>query len=164
MQQARITLDSPLGQITVLAEDGSITRLYWSDEATPGPANSNDPLLGPLLGQAREQLDAYFAGALQTFDLPLAPTGSGFQRRVWEALVAIPYGQTRSYGEIAAATTSVARAVGGACGANPIPIVIPCHRVLASNGKLTGFSAVGGVRDKQLLLDLEAGRPGLPLG
>ncbi len=164
MQPAQATFDSPLGPITILAVDGALTRLYWSGKASTSPEKSSGNNLEPLLGQAREQLDAYFSGTLRDFDLPLAPTGSPFQQRVWEALYAIPYGQTRSYGEIAAATSSVARAVGGACGANPIPIVIPCHRVLASNGKLTGFSAAGGVRDKQLLLDLEAGRPGLPLG
>ncbi len=164
MHPAQATFASPLGPITVQAVDGAIIRLYWSSKASASPEKSGDHSLEPLFGKAREQLDAYFAGTLRDFDLPLAPTGSRFQQRVWEALYAIPYGQTRSYGEIAAATSSVARAVGGACGANPIPIVIPCHRVLASNGKLTGFSAAGGVRDKQLLLDLEAGRPGLPLG
>ena len=96
MQPAQATFDSPLGPITILAVDGALTRLYWSGKASTSPEKSSGNNLEPLLGQAREQLDAYFSGTLRDFDLPLAPTGSPFQQRVWEALYAIPYGQTRS--------------------------------------------------------------------
>jgi methylated-DNA-[protein]-cysteine S-methyltransferase len=109
---------------------------------------------GPLLGEAARQLDAYFAGRLTRFDLALAPTGSPFEQLVWTAMRAIPYGETRCYGELAAAVGSAPRAVGRACGRNPIPIVIPCHRVLARTG-LGGYSGAGGLTTKRRLLMLE---------
>jgi methylated-DNA-[protein]-cysteine S-methyltransferase len=107
------------------------------------------------------QLDAYFAGRLQTFDLPLAPEGTPFQREVWSALTTIPYGETMSYGELARqlGRPAASRAVGAANGRNPIPIVIPCHRVVGADGSLTGFG--GGLAIKRQLLALEAGFPEL---
>jgi len=108
----------------------------------------------PLLVEAARQLDAYFAGRLSVFDLPLRPAGSEFERRVWSAMQAIPFGKTRCYGELATAIGSAPRAVGGACGKNPIPIVIPCHRVLGKAG-LGGYSGSGGLKTKQTLLALE---------
>lgn len=102
------------------------------------------------------QLDAWFAGEITEFDLPLAPAGDGFQTKVWNALLAIPYGETRTYGEIARAvgeTAAASRAVGVACGQNPLPVVIPCHRVVGAGGALTGFG--GGLPTKRFLLDLE---------
>ncbi len=115
----------------------------------------------PVLGQTARQLDSYFAGELRYFDLPLRPEGTPFQLRVWEELRRIPYGETRSYREVARAIGSpeAVRAVGAANGQNPIPIVVPCHRVIGANGKLTGFG--GGLDVKRLLLDLEAGKPDL---
>ena len=110
----------------------------------------------PLLREAADQLAAYFRRELKDFDLPLAPTGSAFQLRVWEQLRAIPYGGTATYGEIAGRlglTGNGARAVGTANGRNPIPIVVPCHRVVGSTGSLTGYG--GGLQRKQLLLELE---------
>ena len=110
----------------------------------------------PLLRRAVEQLTAYFARDLKVFDLPLAPIGSEFQRKVWEQLRLIGWGETASYGEIAhrlGMTNAASRAVGLANGRNPIPIVIPCHRVIGANGSLTGYA--GGLERKQLLLDLE---------
>jgi methylated-DNA-[protein]-cysteine S-methyltransferase len=155
-----ISFASPLGPVTVTAEAGKIVELSWN-EAGSGPQDGGET---PLLCEARSQLQAYFDGSRRSFELPLAPAGSAFQKGVWNALLAIPYGQTRSYGEIAAALGGVARAVGGACGANPIPIIIPCHRVLAGGGRIGGFSASGGVRDKRWLLDFERGSPQLPFG
>jgi methylated-DNA-[protein]-cysteine S-methyltransferase len=96
--------------------------------------------------------------------LPLAPAGSAYQQKVWRAMTEIPYGKSETYGELAGRIGSVARAVGGACGSNPIPIVIPCHRVLGGGGGMVGFSAAGGVADKRLLLALERGEPALPFG
>jgi methylated-DNA-[protein]-cysteine S-methyltransferase len=116
------------------------------------PASSDDP----LLVEAADQLRAYFAGELREFDLPLAPSGTEFQRRVWDAVSAVPFGATASYAEIAAAigTTSACRAVGAANGRNPLPVIVPCHRVVGSTGALTGYG--GGLERKQALLDLEA--------
>jgi methylated-DNA-[protein]-cysteine S-methyltransferase len=108
------------------------------------------------------QLLAYFDRSRTTFDLPLAPAGgSPFERAVWEAMRAIPYGETWTYGDLAARLGGVARAVGGACGRNPIPIVIPCHRVLGAGGKLVGFSGGSGIDSKARLLDLERGQASL---
>jgi methylated-DNA-[protein]-cysteine S-methyltransferase len=106
--------------------------------------------------EVKYQLDAYFAGELQDFDLPLLPTGTRFQERVWQALAEIPYGETWSYGELARhiGKPKASRAVGAANGINPIPVIIPCHRVIGSSGKLTGFG--GGLETKQYLLKLES--------
>lgn len=140
------TIPSPLGLLAAFEDKGAIVRLRWgkgADDSTP------------LLDAARAQLSDYFAGRLQTFDLPVAPRGSDFERAVWAALIRIPYGRTWTYGDLAAQVSGVARAVGGACGANPIPIIIPCHRVLATGGGMGGFSAPGGVETKRRLLELE---------
>ena len=109
-----------------------------------------------MLHECRDQLEAYFARELKEFDLPLSPHGSDFQRRVWDALLAIGYGETASYGQVAlrlGMTNAASRAVGLANGRNPIPIVIPCHRVIGADGTLTGYA--GGLERKQLLLGLE---------
>lgn len=100
-------------------------------------------------------MSAYFDGKLEKFNLPLAPAGTEFQRGVWQAMTQIPYGQTQTYGDLAADSGSLARAVGGACGKNPIPIIIPCHRVMGGGGKLTGFSGGAGPESKVFLLKLE---------
>jgi methylated-DNA-[protein]-cysteine S-methyltransferase len=143
---ASLSISSPIGKLVIDDQDGAITAIRWADER-----ESNG---SPLLAEAARQLDAYFAGRLSHFDLPLRPAGSGFERRVWSAMEKIPYGKTRSYGELAAGIGSAPRAVGGACGKNPIPIVIPCHRVLAKAG-LGGYSGSGGLKTKQALLTLE---------
>lgn len=143
---------SPLGTLH-LAEDGlGITRLHFTD-APPPPPGSGKP--GLYLAEARRQIGEYFAGSRRDFDLPLSPSGSGFQKKVWQALREIPYGETRSYQQIARRIGSdkAARAVGGANNRNPILILIPCHRVLGKSGKLVGFAA--GMERKQFLLDLE---------
>lgn len=141
-----LTISTPVGRLSIEEDDGAIIAIRWGDG---GPSNGS-----PLLAEAARQLDAYFAGLLTEFDLPLAATGSPFERRVWAAMQTIPYGQTRSYGELAQAIGSAPRAIGGACGKNPIPIVIPCHRVLAKAG-LGGYSGEGGLVTKEHLLGLE---------
>ena len=139
----RIAFASPVGPLIVTEIDGAITALGWG-RATPDDET-------PLLAEARRQLAEYFAGKRTAFDLPLAPEGSAFQRAVCDAMLAIPFGETRTYGEIAADLGASAQAVGNACGANPIPILIPCHRVLAATG-LGGYSGAGGIETKIALL------------
>ncbi len=142
-----LSLDSPVGPLTVWADAGGIRRLDWQANA-----DSADP--GAALVAARDQLCEYFAGARRDFDLPLAPGGGDFQRRFYAALCAIPFGVTRTYGDLARELGVPAQAIGQACGANPIPILIPCHRVLGANG-LGGFSGAGGIEAKVALLRLE---------
>lgn len=142
----QLSVSSPVGRLMLTEDDGAIVSIAW-DDAAGGNGSS-------LLSEAARQLDAYFAGELSDFDLMLRPAGSAFEQRVWAAMRRIPYGKTQCYGELAAAIGSAARAVGGACGRNPIPIVIPCHRVLATTG-LGGYSGRGGLVTKQTLLSLE---------
>lgn len=149
--------ESPCGPLTLISNGAALTDLQFENPRyayKPAPSGSDS-----ILEQARRQLDAYFAGTLRAFDLPLAPQGTPFQQRVWQALIAIPYGVTRSYGQQAAAIGSpqASRAVGLANGRNPISIIIPCHRVIGANGSLTGYG--GGMARKQLLLELEQGEP-----
>lgn len=149
----RICVPSPLGPLTVTATEEAIIDLDWGGRPDPAqPANS-------LLAEAARQLEAYFADGKFRFDLPLAPAGSDFQRAVWDFMLAIPAGQTRTYGEAAAAiggsARTDARAVGGACGANPIPVIIPCHRILAAGGEAGGYSGKGGLDTKRWLLKHE---------
>ena len=141
-----LSIPSPIGQLTIDEKDDRIVAIRW----TEAPAGNGSP----LLDEAARQLAAYFDGRLSRFDLPLAPAGSPFETRVWAAMQAIPYGEPRCYGDLAEAIGSAPRAVGGACGRNPIPIVIPCHRVLAKGG-LGGYSGSGGLATKQRLLALE---------
>ncbi len=141
----QLSIDSPVGPLTLTEQDGAVVEIGWGRGGGNGSA---------LLAEAARQLEAYFAGALTAFDLPLRPAGSPFERRVWAAMQQIPYGETRRYGELAAALGSAPRAVGGACGRNPIPVVIPCHRVLAKTG-LGGYSGRGGLDTKRALLALE---------
>lgn len=136
---------SPVGPIGADGTAEGISVLHWG--------HAGD-LHGPVAAALARQLLAYFAGDLQAFDLPLAPAGSAFQHRFYAALCAIPYGQTRTYGELAADLGVSAQAIGQACGANPIPILIPCHRVLGADG-LGGYSGKGGVETKVSLLRLE---------
>lgn len=143
----QLSLLSPLGALTLSEEDGAIVALDWG--------RGRDQTETPVLLAARDQLQDYFDGQRMVFDLPLAPHGSAFQRRVWAALAEIPPGETRSYAALAASLGSVARAVGQANGANPIPIIIPCHRVVGANGALGGYSGGEGPATKRYLLDLE---------
>jgi len=141
---------SPLGWLTVSEEGGAIVALDW------GRGCEEDET--PLLLAACDQLAAWFAGERRDFDLPLAPAGTDFQQRVWAELGRIPWGTVRSYGAVAAAVGSSPRAVGTACGRNPIPIIVPCHRVVASGGRLGGYSGDEGVETKRRLLGMEGVR------
>lgn len=152
----RATVVSPVGNITVTAVDGAIDRLLWTPKDKPTSVNTSN-----LLTAASDQLSAYFAGTLKAFDLPLAPAGTDFQKSVWREMCSIPYGEILTYGDVAKRIKSAAQAVGNACGANPIPIIIPCHRILASNG-MGGYSGAGGLKTKQVLLDLEGYQPAQP--
>jgi methylated-DNA-[protein]-cysteine S-methyltransferase len=158
-------IDSPVGPIRLTIDDGVLCGLFFADDGrAPHDATSRPQAFAPVA----EQLDAYFAGTLTEFDVPLRLDGTPFQRRVWEVLRSIPYGDTVSYGEIATelGRPSASRAVGAANGSNPIAIVVPCHRVIGSTGRLTGYG--GGLPRKRALLDLEhlhrpAGAALLPL-
>jgi methylated-DNA-[protein]-cysteine S-methyltransferase len=159
--QETLVVPSPIGPLTLTAEAGALTRIDFgapaghadgaADAAAPPPVN-------PILAKAAVQLAAYFAGELHEFDLPLRPGGTPFQLIVWEALRRIPYGETVTYGELAAAIgrPAASRAVGGANHRNPLAIVVPCHRVIGADGTLTGYA--GGLSAKAALLSLEAGR------
>ena len=142
-----LSMTSPVGPLTLFEEDGALIVLEWG--RVPA-ANAS-----PLLTEATRQLTAYFDGHLQGFDLPLNPAGTDFQHQVWAAMREIPYGRTETYGELAERIGGVARAVGGACGANPLPILIPCHRVTGAGGRMTGYSGGQGVETKRDLLRLE---------
>jgi methylated-DNA-[protein]-cysteine S-methyltransferase len=149
----QFSFHTPVGALTLSEENGAIVALDW------GFGRDQDATA--LLRQGRDQLQAYFDGDLRNFDLPLLPAGTAYQSRVWAALAEIPFGQTCSYGAIAARIGGSARAVGCANGANPIPIVIPCHRVVGSTG-LGGYSGGDGLETKRWLLALEQGLPQKP--
>lgn len=147
--------DSPIGGLRVHVSAGLVTAIEFGADEPIGVRGSD-----PLLDAAERQLVEYFAGERREFDLPLASDGTEFQKKVWSELRRIPYGETASYGDIARRLgyePGISRAVGAANGANPIPIVVPCHRVIGANGSLTGYA--GGLERKKILLDLE--RPGL---
>ena len=152
-------LTHPTGEVSLIASDDGLEQIRF-DATVPEEAVRCDD--HPILRETARQLKAYFAGELRDFDLPLTLKGTPFQIRVWKALQEIPYGETRSYAEQACVVGApdAVRAVGSANGRNPIPIVVPCHRVIGSNGKLTGFG--GGLPLKRWLLDLES-HPRLPL-
>ncbi|MBT4487476.1 MAG: methylated-DNA--[protein]-cysteine S-methyltransferase [Rhodospirillaceae bacterium] len=143
---SQLSMHSPVGDLTISINDGAVVALDWGW--------ARDQADDDLLQRTKSQLDSYFDGDLQDFDLPLQPAGTDFQRRVWALMERISYGDTMTYGEMAKALNSAARAVGMACGANPIPLIIPCHRVLAANG-MGGYSGDGGVETKVQLLRLE---------
>ncbi len=146
----QLSLHTPLGALTLSEEDGAIVALDWGF--------GRDQTATPLLVEGRAQMQAYFDGTRQKFDLPLAPQGSPYRRRIWQALTEIPYGRTCSYVEIAARAGGSPRSVGGANGANPIPIIIPCHRVVSTTGP-GGYSGGDGLETKMWLLALEQGHP-----
>ncbi|MFQ5347144.1 MAG: methylated-DNA--[protein]-cysteine S-methyltransferase [Rhodothalassiaceae bacterium] len=143
---------SPFGDLLLRQQGEAIVALEWCATAPPGDRPT------PLLCAAEQQLRAYFAGTLTRFSLPLDPAGTPLQRRIWGGIAAIPYGHQTTYGAIARQLGTIARVVGSAAAANPIPILIPCHRVLAADGHLRGYSGAGGVATKRALLDLETPR------
>lgn len=149
----RLVISSPIGPLALREEQSALVEIAF--------CGSPDRDETPLLLEAARQLTEYFAGARRRFDLPLAPRGTAFQRAVWQALLEIPYGQTRSYADIARAVGRplAFRAVGAANHANPLPLVIPCHRVIGRNGRLTGYA--GGLDVKENLLRLEQEHGGI---
>jgi methylated-DNA-[protein]-cysteine S-methyltransferase len=146
-----IYVESPVGRLALEADGDTLTSVRWTSTAE----HSKDEKATPVLREARRQLDQYFRRKLQRFDLPLAGRGTPFQQSVWKMMRAIPFGETATYGGMAMALGSGPRAVGMACGRNPLPIVVPCHRVLASGGKEGGFSGGQGLPTKRKLLALE---------
>ena len=151
------TFDSPIGELLALGDGRALHGLYMQGGRTAIAVGPDWERSGELFADVREQLADYFAGGRTAFDLPLAMTGSPFQRRVWRALQEIPYGETTSYGELARriGIPSASRAVGVANGHNPVAVIVPCHRVIGADGSLTGYG--GGLERKRLLLELEAG-------
>jgi methylated-DNA-[protein]-cysteine S-methyltransferase len=151
-------MDSPVGRLKLIAGGRGLAAVLWQNdrpERVPlAPLAERQE--HPVLRAAEQQLAEYFAGARRVFDLPLAPEGTPFQQKVWRALLTIPFGETRSYGQIAAqiGSPSAVRAVGAANGRNPLSIIAPCHRVIGASGALTGFA--GGLKTKAYLLNLEA--------
>lgn len=145
-------IDTPIGELTLTARDGKLVGVHFPPGA---PSSNSREGTEPVLEAAAAQLRKYFAGERTAFDLPLELDGSAFQQEAWRALADIPYGETVSYGEHARrlGRPDAVRAVGAANGANPIPIVLPCHRVIGADGSLTGFG--GGLQTKRALLDLE---------
>ncbi|MFG2024802.1 methylated-DNA--[protein]-cysteine S-methyltransferase [Streptomyces sp. NPDC048825] len=150
-------IDSPYGALTLVATDGVLSGLYMTDQRHRPPEETFGAPDDTPFGETTDQLKAYFAGELKEFDLPLRLDGTPFQRTVWEQLRRIPYGETRSYGELADAlgNAKASRAVGLANGRNPVGIIVPCHRVVGANGSLTGYG--GGLDRKKRLLDFERG-------
>jgi methylated-DNA-[protein]-cysteine S-methyltransferase len=154
------TIDSPVGELLLAGDGVRVSRLSFRGRGArrpppPSPAWRRDP---KPFTEVREQLQQYFAGARRIFDIDLDLQGTEWERQVWNALLRIPYGETRSYGDIAGelSTVRASRAVGLANGRNPVAIIVPCHRVIGADGRLTGFG--GGLDRKRSLLDLEAGR------
>ncbi len=143
-----LSVHSPLGPLTIVEDDDAIVALEWCWTREMSETG--------LLSLAGNQLASYFEGDLTTFSLPLAPSGTPFQRRVWATMTRIPYGETQSYGGVAEEIDSSPRAVGTACGRNPIPILIPCHRVVGNAGALVGYSGGEGVETKRYLLAHES--------
>jgi methylated-DNA-[protein]-cysteine S-methyltransferase len=154
-------IDSPLGSLLAIGHAGALTRLHFASGQRPAVAGARrcDDAFAAL----RAELGEYFEGERRSFSMPLAPAGRPFEQRVWAALMEIPYGTRATYGEIArrVGTPGSARAVGAANGRNPIAILVPCHRVVGADGKLTGYAA--GLERKRRLLELEAGAPALPI-
>ena len=150
------TYNSPIGKLTLVSDGEAIAYLAFENNKYPiadAPRGTDK-----IIEKACKELDAYFAGKLKSFTVPVRPEGTAFQVSAWKALQKIPYGATRSYGEQAKAIgkPKAVRAIGAANGRNPIPIIIPCHRVIGADGSLTGFG--GGMKTKQFLLELEQGR------
>lgn len=160
---AQRTVATPVGPITLMGGDTHLTHLLYAHQVDRVHRRFDPPTDDGAFAGVVARLHEYFAGDRTTFDVALAPSGTPFQLQVWQALLAIPYGATISYGELAARVgrPGAARAVGAANGQNPISIIVPCHRVIGASGKLTGYG--GGLETKSFLLDLEHDQPRLPL-
>ena len=143
----QLSFSSPIGPLTLVQDGEDITRLLWQS-----PGNGKGSL---ELFRAKEQINNYFKGTRKNFSLSLRPYGTKFQNRVWSVLMAIPYGKVKTYGEVARKLKTSPRAIGNACGKNPIPLIIPCHRVVGASGSLTGYSGGDGLKTKAFLLEHE---------
>lgn len=149
-------IDSPVGRLALEADDDCVTGVRWASPGERSPSSRTGPgAPSPVLKEASRQLDRYFGRKLRRFDLPLAARGTEHQKRVWAMMSEIPFGETATYGGMAMALGSGPRAVGMACARNPIPIIVPCHRVLGSGGKEGGFSGGRGLPTKHQLLAIE---------
>ncbi|CAM05198.1 methylated-DNA-[protein]-cysteine S-methyltransferase [Saccharopolyspora erythraea NRRL 2338] len=155
MSTVHAAIDSPVGELTAVATDGALVGLYFEDHRRRPGDESMGPRVDTGFEETERQLGEYFAGERTTFDLPLAPRGDEFHQRVWELLTRIPYGETRTYGDLARELGGVgySQAVGAANGRNPLSVIVPCHRVVGADGKLTGYA--GGLERKRFLLALE---------
>jgi len=153
---ALVRMDSPIGRLEIIARGDSIVGLTIERDGKL-PHDSTPETTSAVLAMATRQLGEYFAGKRREFSVPVSLAGTPFQKSVWDSLAAIPFGDIRSYGDVGMTTgrASAGRAVGGAVGANPVPIIIPCHRVLASDGRITGYSGGNGIPTKVWLLDHE---------
>jgi methylated-DNA-[protein]-cysteine S-methyltransferase len=138
---------SPVGWLTVFEEDDAIIAVEWGQAKKTSKTS--------LLKEAQRQIEKYFSGNLKVYKLPLNPSGTEFQKCLWQKISLIPYGETTTYGNLGNTLKTAPRAIGGACGKNPIPILIPCHRVIGIKNKLTGFSRGNGIKTKEILLSLE---------
>jgi methylated-DNA-[protein]-cysteine S-methyltransferase len=156
MTTTHTTIDTPLGELTLVAADGILSGVYYPGHWTKPDRSGFGARTEHGFEETERQLAEYFAGERTSFELATSVTGEPFQRRVWELLHRIPYGQTTTYGELARelGDPSLARAVGAAVGANPLSVIVPCHRVVGKDGSLTGYA--GGLERKRTLLDLEA--------
>ncbi|MEO6827343.1 MAG: methylated-DNA--[protein]-cysteine S-methyltransferase [Microbacteriaceae bacterium] len=155
MTISHTTIGSPVGELTLVADEGGLTGIYFTEHIRRPPASDFGARDGDGFAEVERQLGEYFAGSRKSFDLRLNPHGDDFQKKVWMLLRGIPYGQTRSYGALAVelGDPNLARAVGAANGKNPLSIVVPCHRVVGADGRLTGYA--GGLERKAFLLELE---------
>lgn len=142
-------ITTPIGELSIIIENSFLTEISFDTNI------SDNNFINPLMQKTQQQINDYFQGKIKQFDLPIKLHGSDFQIKVWQQLLAIPYGQTRTYNQIACAigNKNASRAVGNACNKNPLPIIVPCHRVLGKNGALTGYNA--GLEKKRFLIDLE---------
>ncbi|MGE0420817.1 MAG: methylated-DNA--[protein]-cysteine S-methyltransferase [Reyranellaceae bacterium] len=150
-------LDTPIGRLSVDADGGAVTKVRW---IAPDVGDPLAPDGDPVVEEARRQLQAYFDRKLTMFDLPLLPKGTEAEKQIWQVMCKIPYGQTMTYGEMTVAVgrdprQGDARDIGKACSANPIPVIIPCHRVMAAGGRMGGYSGRGGTETKRKLLAFE---------
>ena len=143
----KLSFSTPIGALTLVQEGEEITRLLWQ---SPGNEKGS-----PVLFRAKDQINNYFKGTRKSFSLSVRPHGTKFQGRVWSILMTIPYGKVKTYGEVARILKTSPRAVGNACGQNPIPLIIPCHRIVGTNGSLTGYSGGDGLKTKAFLLEHE---------
>lgn len=153
---ALVRIDSPIGRLEIRGSGNAIVGLDIERDGHL-PHDDHPENASPVLSVATTQLGEYFSGTRRSFDVPVVLSGTGFQRAVWHTLAEIPFGEVRSYGDVGMSTgrATAGRAVGGAVGANPVPIIVPCHRVLASDGRITGYSGGNGVSTKAWLLDHE---------